>query len=145
MITANHLGYISYQYDLYKSFCRQSYNWNLCRLCKLSNSTSVETEDCFTPLPLVDGSYSQAIGKDDFNVTSYVQLPQKFWCKRCVLRWHYSAGNNWGICENGTSAMGCGPQETFRSCADIRILPRFWLWPLNYFNKIKSQILWFNL
>lgn len=128
----------------YKSFSRHSYNWILCRLCKLSNSTSVETEDCFTPLPLVDGSYSQTIGKDDFNVTSYVQLPQKFWCKRCVLRWHYSAGNNWGICENGTSAMGCGPQETFRSCADIRILPRFWLWPLNYFNKIKSQILWFN-
>ena len=33
------------------------------------------------------------------------------------------AGNNWGSCDDGTSGMGCGPQETFRSCADIRIEP----------------------
>ena len=32
------------------------------------------------------------------------------------------AGNNWGKCEDGTSGMGCGPQETFRSCADIKIV-----------------------
>lgn len=31
------------------------------------------------------------------------------------------AGNNWGHCENGTSGVGCGPQEEFRSCADITI------------------------
>ena len=31
-------------------------------------------------------------------------------------------GNNWGKCEDGTSGMGCGPQETFRSCADIQIV-----------------------
>jgi hypothetical protein len=30
-------------------------------------------------------------------------------------------GNNWGDCDDGTSAMGCGPQETFRSCSDIVI------------------------
>lgn len=30
-------------------------------------------------------------------------------------------GNNWGECEDGTHAIGCGNQETFRSCADISI------------------------
>lgn len=42
-------------------------------------------------------------------------------CKQCVLRWRYVAGNNWGHCENGTGMVGCGPQEEFRSCADITI------------------------
>ncbi|KAF8764486.1 hypothetical protein HNY73_022552 [Argiope bruennichi] len=30
-------------------------------------------------------------------------------------------GNNWGRCEDGQSRLGCGPQETFRGCADIVI------------------------
>lgn len=31
------------------------------------------------------------------------------------------SGNNWGNCPNGTGAVGCGPQEEFRACADITI------------------------
>jgi hypothetical protein len=31
-------------------------------------------------------------------------------------------GNSWGECEDGTEAMGCGPQEIFRNCADISIV-----------------------
>lgn len=31
------------------------------------------------------------------------------------------AGNNWGYCKNGTGMVGCGPQEEFRSCADITV------------------------
>lgn len=34
---------------------------------------------------------------------------------------HFSLGNNWGMCKNGTGAVGCGPQEEFRACADIQI------------------------
>ena len=49
-------------------------------------------------------------------------LPKNLTCKQCVLRWHYRAGNNWGICPNGTGAMGCGNQETFRTCSDITIV-----------------------
>lgn len=55
-------------------------------------------------------------------ITNRIQLPADFTCNHCVLRWHYRAGNNWGVCENGTGAVGCGPQEYFRSCADIRIV-----------------------
>lgn len=30
-------------------------------------------------------------------------------------------GNNWGKCPDGNEGLGCGPQETFRGCADIAI------------------------
>lgn len=33
------------------------------------------------------------------------------------------AGNNWGNCDNDTKAVGCGPQEIYRNCADIAVLP----------------------
>lgn len=33
----------------------------------------------------------------------------------------FPTGNNWGNCPNGTGAIGCGPQEEFRACADIKI------------------------
>lgn len=29
--------------------------------------------------------------------------------------------NNWGTCSDGTEAVGCGPQETYRNCADITV------------------------
>ncbi|KAK4323853.1 hypothetical protein Pmani_005492 [Petrolisthes manimaculis] len=49
------------------------------------------------------------------------RLPRDVTCQQCVLQWRYVAGNNWGKCENGTGMVGCGPQEQFRSCADITI------------------------
>jgi len=48
-------------------------------------------------------------------------LPEGLTCSQCVLQWKYIAGNNWGVCENGTGAVGCGPQEEFRACADISV------------------------
>ena len=48
-----------------------------------------------------------------------------------------TSANSWGVCGNGTSGLGCGPQvsstysrlftvlcsqETFRNCADVRIV-----------------------
>ncbi|CAK1541798.1 unnamed protein product [Leptosia nina] len=53
------------------------------------------------------------------------QLPEGFECAHCVLQWRYIAGNNWGTCQNGTGAVGCGPQEEFRACADIAIGDKF--------------------
>ena len=51
------------------------------------------------------------------------RLPLDVTCDQCIFQWTYVAGNNWGQCSNGTSGLGCGPQETFRSCSDIRIVP----------------------
>lgn len=42
------------------------------------------------------------------------------------------AGNNWGMCPDGNGAVGCGPQEEFRSCADISLgegIPKRPVWP----------------
>lgn len=53
---------------------------------------------------------------------SRYRLPADLTCKHCVLQWRYIAGNNWGICPNGTGAVGCGPQEEFRACADVAVV-----------------------
>lgn len=103
-ITANHLGYISFE---------------LCNLDEFSN----ESEECFIkyPLKFADGSDKYYIGTYVGWIDSTIVLPSGLACEHCILRWTYTAGNNWGICEDGTGAMGCGSQETFKSCADIRI------------------------
>ena len=47
-----------------------------------------------------------------------------------MMQTTYTAGNNWGSgpqsaevasldCVEGGAKLGCGPQETFRGCADI--------------------------
>lgn len=28
-------------------------------------------------------------------------------CGNCVLQWRYIAGNNWGMCDNGTGKLNC--------------------------------------
>lgn len=48
-------------------------------------------------------------------------LPTGLVCDHCVLQWRYTAGNNWGVCENGTQGVGCGIQEQFGACSDISI------------------------
>lgn len=104
LISANHRGYFEFQ------------------LCNLDNSA--ETETCFdqTRMRLTNGSDRYVLPSTSrgwFNVT--LQIPSGYHCKHCVLQWTYVAGNNWGWCANGTGADGCGPQEHFRGCSDIRI------------------------
>ncbi|EZA61441.1 hypothetical protein DMN91_003949 [Ooceraea biroi] len=106
-LTASHLGHFEFN------------------LCPLKSKTDLETDECFNkyPLPLADGSgYNYPItvyGSKEYTVR--LNLPKGVTCDQCVIRWHYRTGNTWGICENGTKKMGCGPQETFRSCADVSI------------------------
>merc|ERR1712234_25343 len=63
---------------------------------------------------------------------STVILPADMTCSQCILQWAYTAGNDWGTCENGTQAVGCGPQEQFRACADIEIVPKEMFAVLHY-------------
>lgn len=104
-ITANHLGYVSF---------------NVCNLDEFKK----ESDECFAKytLKFTDGTDKYHIGTTKGMIDVTAVLPPGLSCEHCVLRWTYTAGNNWGICENGTGAAGCGPQETFRSCADIRIV-----------------------
>ena len=50
-----------------------------------------------------------------------LQLPNDLTCDQCILQWTYEAGNSWGTDPDGTQCVGCGPQEHFRACADIKI------------------------
>ncbi|GFY71506.1 chitin-binding type-4 domain-containing protein [Trichonephila inaurata madagascariensis] len=84
------------------------------------------TVDCFLdqhPVGLADGSGNRYFLKRGIkgNLDIKLKLPNGLKCDRCVLQYHWKAANNWGICEDGKGRMGCGPQEYFRACADIRI------------------------
>ncbi|KAK4884391.1 hypothetical protein RN001_000662 [Aquatica leii] len=102
-LTANHKGSFSYS------------------LCELNDITKPENDSCFKELSLQGGSEYYQVNPRDYDVFNVVQLPENFTCSHCVLRWHYRTGNSWGNCPNGEGAVGCGPQETFRSCSDIAI------------------------
>ncbi|KAJ8912608.1 hypothetical protein NQ315_000477 [Exocentrus adspersus] len=108
-ITVNHKGTFTYS------------------LCVLPNPNAPEPgEECFQTLTFEDGSSIYNIQDQTegtrFHVNNRVKLPPGLTCDRCVLRWHYRVANNWGQCDDGTSALGCGDQEIFRSCADIAIV-----------------------
>jgi len=97
------------------------------KLCPLNNRAKVATQACMdkNPLPLAangDLKFYVPIGTAKQGNFSYqVALPQGLTCQQCVVQWTYTTGNTWGKCKNGTEAIGCGPQETFRNCADIQI------------------------
>ncbi|XP_031341283.1 uncharacterized protein LOC116169351 [Photinus pyralis] len=91
-------------------------------LCELVNLTKPETEDCFKTLLFADGSEKAEVEPGNKDFYYRIQLPTGFKCDNCVLRWHYRTGNNYGTDEDGTTCLGCGPQEVFRTCADIAII-----------------------
>ncbi|XP_057337390.1 uncharacterized protein LOC130675621 [Microplitis mediator] len=117
-LTSNHRGY---------------FEFSLCPLL-LSNNNSInnlssvveETEECFKKYPIltVDGKDKYILPSSETgNYQIKLILPKNIICHHCSLRWHWKVANNWGICEDGTGgAVGCGPQETFRTCSDITIL-----------------------
>ena len=103
-ITANHYGYFYF------------------KICNLDAES--ETEACFerNKIPISTGALSYPLPSSstgDFKVS--LRLPSNLICNRCVLQWTYVAGNNWGVCPDGSGRLGCGTQEHFRTCSDIRI------------------------
>ncbi|KAH8362266.1 hypothetical protein KR084_005147, partial [Drosophila pseudotakahashii] len=109
-LTASHMGYFEFRIcpnQIAKQFCLDQ-----------------------NVLLILGGSPSQPI-PSDLNIRFYprngsriyeiqARLPD-FTCEQCVLQWRYVAGNNWGMCSDGNGAVGCGPQEEFRSCSDIAL------------------------
>ncbi|KAJ3649521.1 hypothetical protein Zmor_021261 [Zophobas morio] len=103
-LTTNHLGYFLFS------------------VCVLDNPNAPESgESCFQPINLANGQDRYNVVNGEKGINTQVKLPDGLTCDRCVLRWHYTTGNNWGECDDGSYAEGCGPQETFRSCADVAI------------------------
>ncbi|XP_013776589.1 uncharacterized protein LOC106461317 [Limulus polyphemus] len=107
-LVANHMGWFQFS------------------LCPRSSWEEWETNECFDNhiLELTDGSGTvlKVPTNDTGLIFTQVQLPKGLTCSHCVFRWHWMSGNNWGKCEDGIERPGCGPQETYRNCADISIL-----------------------
>jgi len=106
-LTANHLGYFQF------------------RLCPHNNMQTPVNQDCLDQniLQLADGSGTQyrIFGHEMGIIPIRLRLPAGVTCYQCVLQWHYKTGNSYGECEDGSYDIGCGPQETFRGCADVAI------------------------
>ena len=92
------------------------------KICNLDKEN--ETEECFDrQLVRLQNGLDYVLASSipgDFVVP--LVIPKNLQCKRCVLQWTYTAGNNWGICNDGKGRLGCGPQEHFRTCSDITIV-----------------------
>ncbi|CAG2103300.1 unnamed protein product [Medioppia subpectinata] len=103
-LTANHAGHFQF------------------KLCPATSKQHEVSQDCLDKhtLLMADG------GSDRYTVPSEkpriytigLRLPSGVRCDRC---WTYTAGNDWMQCPDGSHAVGCGVQETFRGCADIAI------------------------
>lgn len=95
-------------------------------LCPLENKNDIETEECFAkhPIKLARGESKYTIKSRRNGIFKInLILPKGVSCSHCSLRWNYRVANSWGVCEDGHEALGCGSQETFRTCSDITILP----------------------
>merc|ERR1712215_308161 len=98
------------------------------RLCPNNDIMQDPEQDCFDQ-HVLEMELEHGMGTQRF-ITSWdrgywnstVILPADMTCSQCILQWTYTAGNDWGTCANGTEAVGCGPQEQFRACADIEIV-----------------------
>ena len=102
-VTANHRGHFAFA---------------------LCDRATAEDDACFRRHPLVvadTGAARWPVARGTGTHAVRVQLPRNVTCGACVLQWRYVAGNNWGACPGGGGAVGCGPQEEFRACADISI------------------------
>lgn len=104
------------------------------KVCPATSINKEVTQNCLDKhlLKVLRQPYSSKRGfSDRFNLgfqpsgnySIPVKLERNLTCERCVLQWTYTTGNTWGKCQNGSFEEGCGPQETFLGCADIRIKP----------------------
>lgn len=119
------------------------------KLCKLNSSSDIVSQECFDQEALkivaTDG-YENATILDGYNVfvpypgyegvtkdiNFTVQLPAGLTCDNCVLLWdwrqpppycQYANGSSVGGAFLPSSKRASCIQQTFRSCADIKIVP----------------------
>ncbi len=96
------------------------------KLCSNNDVHQDPDQECFDKNPPLR---VYPTGEDNFMLPDYesrtfdlkIELPQDLDCEQCILQWTYVTGNSWGIGEDGKGCVGCGPQENFRSCADIKV------------------------
>jgi len=105
-VTANHRGSFTF------------------RLCRAPSAEQDPSQECLDQHLLTTSTGEQEWVLPSESNGMYdlqVELPQDYECKQCLLQWTWRVANNWGTCEDGSGAIGCGKQEHFRACADVSI------------------------
>ncbi|XP_037798593.1 uncharacterized protein LOC119593702 isoform X1 [Penaeus monodon] len=94
------------------------------RICPNNNPSVEASQTCLDEHPLfkADGSGFEHDISTSGEQAVQLQLPRGLTCTHCVMQWRWVTGNKWGYCEDGTEAVGCGPQEEFRACADVAVV-----------------------
>ncbi|KAH9495247.1 hypothetical protein Btru_016172 [Bulinus truncatus] len=107
-ITANHKGFFEF------------------RICPVEDPKVEVTQECLDKniLEKADGNGTRYMLPESqsnqfFNVS--LRLPADLTCNQCVIQWKYRTGNTWDKDETGKFCVGCGPQEEFYNCADVKI------------------------
>ncbi|XP_017776785.1 PREDICTED: uncharacterized protein LOC108562829 [Nicrophorus vespilloides] len=107
-LTASHFGFFEFSLcPNFKNATQECLARNILQLLK--------------PQENVEHMSTRYFPKDGNKVYEMKYKLPKLTCPHCLLQWRYIAGNNWGDCANGTGAVGCGPQEEFRACADVAL------------------------
>jgi len=105
-ITANHMGHMEFKF------------------CQNNNIKQDPKQDCFDKKSnrlQIKGHGDKFIVKKDMLWANLTLALPDVECSQCIIQWTYIAGNNWGVCPDGKGRLGCGPQEHFRTCADVTI------------------------
>lgn len=120
-LTANHRGYFEFRLcpnnapkRVASQECLDKYVLQRVRTAAAASSAGKDADDAFHETRFYPGAENRVY-------EMRYALPDGLTCSQCVLQWKYVAGNNWGVCVNGTGAVGCGPQEEFRACADVSV------------------------
>jgi len=112
------------------------------KICKLNRSSDIVSQECFDQeaLKIIATDYKNSKILDNYNVflpypgkqmaidmKFTVQLPEGLTCENCVLLWEWRQPPTNCMYSDGTQASsedlvsGCASQ-TFRSCADVKIV-----------------------
>ena len=114
--------------------------WFIFKICPVTNPLVEVTQACLDKYPLeivqAPTNRTSAYRWDIPNIpntgkvapswdlpayTFKLKLPQGLVCDRCVMQWDWTCGHRPDTTD-GKYDFGNGPQETFRGCADVRIV-----------------------
>ena len=113
--------------------------WFWFKICPVTNHSVEITQECLDQYPLeivqaptqpinpyewmIPGTYTDRV-EPKWELPAYrfkLKLPDGLTCDRCVLQWDWKNANRWQW-DPPNYGFGYGKQETFRGCADVRIV-----------------------
>jgi len=126
-ITANHLGWVSFQLcpmnDFTKEATQQCLDNHPVKVAPgMRNVLLPEHKD--KPIHTIDhyDMYRYNIGRTSGLIKIRVIIPGDVTCDLCTLQWRYHTANSWGTDPvTGQTGLGFGHQEEFYGCSDVQI------------------------